>query len=165
TRLSAQGASLTTVSEQRRSDPRKLVHSVRGDLDWIVMKCLEKDRSRRYETVNLLAADLMRYLSDQPVEACPPSQLNRFAKYARRNRAVLATASVILLALISGATVSTWQAIRATGAERRMAAALVVAEEHRRRSDRHLYAFSLRQVQQTIEQGQVERAQERLSSL
>ena len=69
---------------------------VRGELDWIVMKCLEKDRTRRYETANGLATDLMRYLADEPVEACPPSPWYRFTKYTRRNRAVLATAAVVV---------------------------------------------------------------------
>jgi eukaryotic-like serine/threonine-protein kinase len=72
---------------------------------------------------------------------------------------------LVSFALIAGTTISTWQALRATAAEKRMAATLVEAEEHRRRAERHVYAFSLRQVQRTIEQGQVERAQERLSSL
>ncbi len=165
TRLSGLGASLTTVSGQRGADPRKLVNCLRGELDWIVMKCLEKDRTRRYETANGLATDLMRYLADEPVEACPPSSWYRLTKYARRNRVVLMTTGLVLLAMIAGTTISTWQAIRATAAEKRMAATLKVAEEHRRHAERHFYAFGLRQVQQTIEQGQVELAQERLFSL
>ena len=64
---------------------------MRGELDWIVMKALEKDRRRRYETASDFAADVMRYLTDQPVEACPPSAWYRFRKFARRNRAALAT--------------------------------------------------------------------------
>jgi WD40 repeat protein/serine/threonine protein kinase len=165
TRLSSLGAGLGTVSEERGADARELVNSVRGELDWIVMKCLEKDRTRRYETASGLARDLMRYLADQPVEACPPSLGYRFAKYSRRNRAVLATAAAVSVALVAGTTISTWQAIRAAAAEKRMAAALFVAEQHRLKAERHLYGFSLRQVQQTIEQRQVERAQERLFSL
>src|SRR5262249_27342267 len=86
-RVRALGASAVIVSSNRQTSPRKLDHALRGELDWIVMKCLEKDRSRRYETANSLAADLMRYLADQPVEACPPSLGYRFTKYARRNRA------------------------------------------------------------------------------
>jgi WD40 repeat protein/serine/threonine protein kinase len=172
TRLSGLGARLTTVSNQRRSDSRKLVDSVRGELDWVVMKCLEKDRTRRYETAYGLARDLMRYLADQPVEACPPSLRYRFTKYARRNRALLAMATVVSLALIAGTTISTWQAIRATGAETRMAAALVearnqsrLAQEHSRLAERHLYASLLRQARQAIDLGQVEQAQEILEEI
>ena len=75
TRLSALGATLTTVSANRQTDARKLSRSLRGELDWIVMKALEKDRSRRYETASGLARDVERYLADEPVEACPPSAL------------------------------------------------------------------------------------------
>ncbi|HLN07160.1 MAG TPA: serine/threonine-protein kinase, partial [Acidimicrobiales bacterium] len=90
-RLSTLGATLTTTSVKRSSDPRRLNRSVRGELDWIAMKALEKDRKRRYETANDFAADVTRYLTDQPVEACLPSVSYRFAKYARRNRAILTT--------------------------------------------------------------------------
>ena len=83
------------------------------------MKALEKDRRRRYETANDFAADVMRYLTDQPVEACPPSAWYRLAKYIRRHRASLATAATILFFLIASTAASTWQAIRATAAERR----------------------------------------------
>ena len=87
---------------------------MRGELDWIVMKALEKDRTRRYETANDFAADVMRHLTDQPVEACPPSARYRFAKFARRNRAALTTAAWSRLALVVGTAVSAWQAVRAT---------------------------------------------------
>jgi serine/threonine protein kinase len=79
TRLSTLGPAVVTLSEQRRTDPRQLSQLLRGELDWIVMKCLEKDRSRRYETADALARDVARYLADEPVEACPPS-----AGYPRR---------------------------------------------------------------------------------
>ena len=93
TRLSTLGATRTTVSANRKADARHLDRSVRGELDWIVMKALEKDRRRRYETANDFAADVMRYLTDQPVEACPPSAWYRFGKFARRNRVALTTAA------------------------------------------------------------------------
>jgi tetratricopeptide (TPR) repeat protein len=104
---------------------------LRGELDWIVMKCLEKDRTRRYESASGLARDLLRHLADQPVEACPPSGWYRFAKLARRNRAGLTTAALVVAALAAGTAVSTWQAIRATRAERGTATALT---ESRRRA-------------------------------
>ena len=82
-------------------EPRKLSGLVRGELDWIVMKALEKDRNRRYETASGLAADLRRYLDDEPVQACPPSARYRFRKFARRNRVALAMASVVATALFA----------------------------------------------------------------
>ena len=129
------------------------------------MKALEKDRRRRYETANDLASDLMRYLADQPVEACPPSLGYRLSKYTRRHRAVLVMVSIVSLVLIAGATISTWQAIRATGAEKRMAAALVEAKQQRRLAERHLYATRLRFAHQALDSGQVDRAREILGAL
>src|SRR5262249_20370052 len=79
--------------------------------------CLEKDRNRRYESANALAADVQRYLADEPVQACPPSAWYRFRKLARRNKAALLTAAVVAAALVAGTVVSTWQAVRATRAE------------------------------------------------
>ncbi len=117
TRLSDSGEALASISAHRRTEPAKLAKLMRGELDWIVMKCLEKDRDRRYETANGFAADLQRYLNDEPVTACPPSALYRFRKFARRNKRILTTAGVIMLALVLGTAVSTWQAIRATAAE------------------------------------------------
>jgi len=115
-RISTLEATATTISANRQTDARRLRKSLGGELDWIVMKALEKDRRRRYETANDFAADVMRYLTDKPVEACPPSGWYRFSKYARRNRVVLTTSAVVALALVAGTAVATWQAIRATRA-------------------------------------------------
>jgi WD40 repeat protein/serine/threonine protein kinase len=95
TRLSDSGEALASISAQRHMDPAKLTKLVRGELDWIVMKALEKDRNRRYETVSAFAADVQRYLNDEAVQACPPSVWYRFRKFARRNKAALATAAVV----------------------------------------------------------------------
>jgi tetratricopeptide (TPR) repeat protein len=103
TRLSTLDDTLTSVSTNRQIDSRKLAHAVKGELDWIAMKALEKDRNRRYETANDFASDVMRYLSDQPVEACPPSAWYRFRKFAMRNRKGLATTA---LATVSAGTVA-----------------------------------------------------------
>jgi eukaryotic-like serine/threonine-protein kinase len=89
----------------------------RSELDWIVMKSLEKDRTRRYESASALAADIQRYLSDEPVLACPPTTMYRFQKFARKHKPALATAAAIALCLLLGTTVSAWQAARATQAE------------------------------------------------
>jgi WD40 repeat protein/serine/threonine protein kinase/tetratricopeptide (TPR) repeat protein len=117
TRISTLGAAAATVSVNRQSDPKRLRQAIRGELDWIVMKCLEKDRSRRYETANGLARDVERYLQDEPVQACPPSAWYRFGKFARRNKVVLLTAALIALSMVVGTVASMWQMIRATQAE------------------------------------------------
>jgi serine/threonine protein kinase/tetratricopeptide (TPR) repeat protein len=120
TRISTLGAAATTVSSKRKSDPRELSHLCRGELDWIVMKCLEKDRNRRYETANGLAMDLQRYLADEPVLACPPSAGYRLRKFARKYRTPLRMAGLFVVFLTLAAAVSTWQAVRATLAEKRV---------------------------------------------
>src|SRR5439155_25721224 len=82
----------------------------------MVMKCLGKDRNRRYDTAGAFAADVQRYLNDDQVLACPPSALYRFRKFARRNKAALVTASLVVAALVAGTAVATWQAVQATRA-------------------------------------------------
>jgi eukaryotic-like serine/threonine-protein kinase len=106
TRLSESKDFLPSISAQRQTEPAKLTKLVRGELDWIVMKSLEKDRNRRYETANALAMDVERYLTYEPVLACPPSAWYRLRKLARRNRAVLATASVVAASLVAVAVLS-----------------------------------------------------------
>jgi serine/threonine protein kinase/tetratricopeptide (TPR) repeat protein len=100
TRLSTLAQAATTASANRQSDPMRLSQLLRGELDWIVMKALEKDRNRRYESASAFAADVQRYLNDEPVQACPPSGWYRFRKFARRNNAGLATAGLILFFLV-----------------------------------------------------------------
>jgi serine/threonine protein kinase/Flp pilus assembly protein TadD len=108
TRISTLGQAATTVSTQRQSDPRRLSQLMRGELDWIVMKALEKDRKQRYETASAFAADVQRYLHDEPVQACPPSAWYRFRKFARRNQARLAlTVGLIVAAAVLAGGV-TW---------------------------------------------------------
>jgi WD40 repeat protein len=121
TRLSSLGASRATVSTNRRADPRHLDRAISGELDWIVMKALEKDRQRRYETANALAADVLRYLNDEPVQACPPSALYRISKFARRNRGAVVTAAAIALVVVLASAVSTGLIWRALERERREA--------------------------------------------
>src|SRR5262249_20340062 len=83
---------------------------------WLVMKALEKDRGRRYETAGAFAADVQRYLDDEPVQACPPSALYRLRKFARRNKAALAGAGLVLAASLVGTPVGVWHAARANRA-------------------------------------------------
>jgi serine/threonine protein kinase/Flp pilus assembly protein TadD len=99
---------LPTLAANRGTEPAKLTKLVRGELDWIVMKALEKDRNRRYETANNFAMDLQRYLADEPVQACPPSAGYRFRKFARRNKAALSTAVMIGLAFLLAAGTLGW---------------------------------------------------------
>ena len=93
---------LPSIAAIRQTEPKKLSTLVRGELDWIVMKALEKDRSRRYETANGLAHDVENYLHDEPVLACPPSAVYRLRKFARRNKGPVAAVSLVLLALVAG---------------------------------------------------------------
>ena len=148
---------LTKVAAQRQSDAPKLIHLVRGDLDWIVMTCLEKDRTRRYDTANSLALDIQRHLNDEPVAARPPTAAYRLQKLVRRNRLAFAAATVVLVALVLAAGVSTWQARvatqakkvaeRARGDETRQRvvaqAAQRQADEQRQRAEDQLYAANL----------------------
>jgi serine/threonine protein kinase/Flp pilus assembly protein TadD len=99
TRMTTQGQAASTASVNRKSDPRRLSQLFRGELDWIVMKCLEKDRNRRYETASSLARDIERYLWDEPVQAGPTSVWYRVGKFSRRNRVPLAVAALLLLFL------------------------------------------------------------------
>src|SRR5262249_28193648 len=116
TRISTLGQAATTVSANRKSEPRRLSQLFRRELDWIVMKALEKDRNRRYDTASSFAADVQRYLHDEPVQACPPSAMYRFRKFAHRNKVALITASaitIVILLAVTGLAVSTsliWQA-------------------------------------------------------
>jgi serine/threonine protein kinase/tetratricopeptide (TPR) repeat protein len=112
--LDAQASS--TVSERRGVDGRRLGQVLRGELDWIVMKALEKDRDRRYESASALAADVQRFLNDEAVAACPPSAGYRLRKYVRRNRRALVPAGIVAAALVAATVVSTWQAIVADSA-------------------------------------------------
>ena len=118
-----QGEDLTTTAKQRGTDPPKLIHLVRGDLDWIVMKALEKDRARRYESANGLAADIKRHLTNEPIVARPPSATYRFQKMVRRNKLAFAAASAVAAALIIGLGVSTWEFINEKAARQRAVAA------------------------------------------
>jgi serine/threonine protein kinase/tetratricopeptide (TPR) repeat protein len=117
TRLSASPDRLAAISAQRQTEPAQLTKLVRGELDWIVMKALEKDRSRRYQTASDFARDIERYLKDEPVEACPPSGGYRLKKFARRYKKPLTVSAAFVLLLVLGVVASTWQAARATRAE------------------------------------------------
>ena len=124
-------ASLRRLRQQKK----ELISIVRGDLDWITMKAIEKDRRRRYETVNGLAADIERHLNDEPVVARPPSALYRVHKVARRHRVAFAAGAAVAVALVLGVVTSTWQAVRATHAERQARNAQANEADERKRAE------------------------------
>jgi eukaryotic-like serine/threonine-protein kinase len=136
TRLSTlAGEEQSAVAAKRGAEPAKLNRLVRGDLDWIVMKCLEKDRARRYDTSASLAQDIEHHLNQEPVTAAAPSALYLTGKFVRRHKAGLATATAVVLLLLAGAVVSTWQAVRARRAERIAAEQRQKAEREAQRAD------------------------------
>jgi tetratricopeptide (TPR) repeat protein len=130
TRISTLGQAATTVSLQRQSEPKRLSRLIRGELDWIMLKCLEKDRNRRYGTANGLATDVQRYLRDEPVTACPPSVWYRFRKFARRHKGPMLAASLVVLALAGGSIGTTVGLIQAEKARQREAGLRSIAEDN-----------------------------------
>jgi serine/threonine protein kinase/Flp pilus assembly protein TadD len=128
TRLRSSGE-LLAIAAARGLEPRRLSGLVRGEIDWIVMKCLEKDRDRRYATADALAGDIRRYLEGEPVEACPPSAYYRLRKLARKHRAPLMTLAACAVLLIGGSIATVWQAVRATRAEATAKEQAAVAEQ------------------------------------
>ena len=142
-RLRTLGEKLTTVAECRQAEPSALQRTLRGDLDWIVMKCLEKDRARRYATANGLAADLERFLNDEPVVARPPSNLYRLRKFARRHRLQVVFLSSLSVAIVGGAIF-----------------ALVGFAEARRERDRALIAEQRAKEQQGLARTEAARSEQ-----
>jgi serine/threonine protein kinase/WD40 repeat protein len=122
------GEARTTAGKRRQTDVGKLVHQLQGDLDWIVMNCLEKDRTRRYDTANGLAMDIERHLGCEPVLARPPSKLYEFQKTVRRHKVGFAATAAVILVLAVGVTLTTWQAVRATRARRAEAQGRLAAQ-------------------------------------
>src|SRR5208282_4779833 len=114
---------LPSIAANRGLEPKKLSGLVRGELDWIVMKALEKDRNRRYETANGLAMDIQRYLDNEPVVARPPSSAYRFQKAIRRNKLMFGAATAVVAALLAGIAISTWETVQARKAQRETEAA------------------------------------------
>ncbi len=132
TRLSTMRGELAAVAAARHVEPRRLNSTVRGELDWIVMKAIDKDRTRRYETANGLAADVMRYLADEPVSARPPTTAYLLRKFVRRNRVPVIASAAVLLALVAGIVGTTigliGQARQRAEAERQSAFAGAVSQ-------------------------------------
>ncbi|MBS0187452.1 MAG: serine/threonine protein kinase [Planctomycetes bacterium] len=119
TRLSESKDTLAGIAAKRHTEPGRLASTIRGELDWIVMKALEKDRARRYETANGLAMDVRRYLTGEPVVAAPPSRAYRVRKFVRRNRLVVGAAGAVAIALIAGLGIATTMYLREEKARQR----------------------------------------------
>jgi serine/threonine protein kinase/multisubunit Na+/H+ antiporter MnhF subunit len=125
----------TTAAQSRQTDSPRLIHLVRGDLDWIVMKCLEKDRNRRYETANSLASDLERHINNEPVLARPPSTVYRFQKMIRRHKLAFAAGAAVATAVLVGLAVSTYLFIQERRAHDRALAAEKEQSELRKEAE------------------------------
>ena len=153
---------LKEIATRRGTEPTKLIHLVQGDLDWIVMKCLEKDRDRRYETANGLAADIERHLSDEPVTARPPSNAYRIRKLVARHRVAFGAATAVLVALVLGLVIASVALVRARAARER---ALVAeqgetvlrrqAEQAKTEESRRVTRTSIDLAEQFFSQGRV----------
>ncbi|MGH9592845.1 MAG: hypothetical protein ACRD5L_07115, partial [Bryobacteraceae bacterium] len=180
------GEERTTTARRRSVEVSKLAHLLKGDLDWIVMKCLEKDRTRRYETANGVAAELKRYLNNEPVVARPPSTAYRFQKTFRRNKLVFVSGAAVVAALVGALAFSGWSFLRERGArfgeqvqrleaeaQRKTAEAaqkIAETEQHRadaqarkasesqRQSRQLLYASDMNLAQQALAAGNLQRA-------
>ncbi len=123
-----EAAALKAIAEERRTEPARLLSHVKGDLDWIVVKALEKERARRYDTANGLAMDVQRFLRDEPIMARPPGRLYLLGKLVRRHAVLFAAGSLVLLALTGGLGASTWLYLKAKLAEKRQTELREVAE-------------------------------------
>jgi serine/threonine protein kinase len=177
TRLSTMvDADLTAVAKRHGAEAPRLIHLVRGDLDWIVMKALEKDRTRRFETANSLAADVQRFLKNEPVQARPPSRLYLFQKLVRRNKTAFVAAGAVAVALVLGLAVSLnlylkeKQALhRAIAAERQQAALREEAEKgwalEKRMREMSVIGEKLTAAGQFLNDGMIEKAEEAMNGV
>src|SRR6266542_1787445 len=167
TRLSTMlNVDLTHTASHRRTDAPKLIHLLRGDLDWIVMKALEKDRTRRYETANALATDIQRHMDNEPVLASPPSNLYRLQKLVRRNKTIFAALGGVALALVIGLGLSLFLFMREREARQRA----VAAEQEQARLRQQAEAGALRgqklsQAGLLISRDQLEEAEKLVSQM
>ncbi|HWY85089.1 MAG TPA: serine/threonine-protein kinase, partial [Gemmataceae bacterium] len=157
TRLSEAKDAPASIAPQRKFEPAALSKEVRGELDWIVMKALEKDRDRRYATADGLARDIERYLNDEPVEACPPTVVYMLRKFARKNRKVLGVVAAFALLLTGATAVSLLLAVRATQAEQAASQERDRTEAEAKRARRHVYAANMNLGQSAWEEARVER--------
>jgi serine/threonine protein kinase len=154
------GKETTTIATRHGTDTPKLIKMVRGDLDWVVMKCLEKDRTRRYDSAVQLTSDIQRFLNNEPVMARPPSNLYRFQKLVRRNRLAFAAGTVILVSLVVGLCVSSWSVVKEREARqmaerdrRNSQSDLIIAKEALKQSD-----IDRKHAEESLQQSELDRA-------
>ena len=159
TRLSTDEA-LPSLAAIRQTEPRKLMAMLRGELDWVVMKCLEKQRDRRYETANGLARDIQRYLADEPVEARPPSFGYRAGKFLRRHKGPVAAASLVLLTLLGGIAGTSWGFYREAQRAEGERLAKLDAQEKRRLAEQATAAEKVAKEQAQKRLAQIEKGVE-----
>jgi tetratricopeptide (TPR) repeat protein len=168
TRISTLGQAATTVSANRKTDPKRLRRLFRGELDWIVMKSLEKDRNRRYESASSFAADVQRFLHDEPVLACPPSAWYRWGKFVRRNKASLAVAMSVLAVTLALAGSAIWfgqqQAVRRAHTELNVMAALSQAQTLLDEGDKQIDHPERWQTTARLARGALKKAEEMLAA-
>ena len=160
--LTSRGANRTPAGQQnsrsgRHSAARQPQAAIHNDLDWIVMKCLEKDRRRRYDTANGLAADLHRHLSNEPVIARPPSAVYRLGKAFRRNRAAFAAAAAVVMTLFGGSIVSTWQFLEARRERDSAQTARRRLEAEKTAAAYNLYVANINRAGQAWEENNIDR--------
>jgi WD40 repeat protein/serine/threonine protein kinase len=170
TKFSTAGIEATVVAEQRRTDVARLQQTLRGELDWIVMKALEKDRNRRYETANSFAADVERYLNDDPVEACPPSTAYRLRKFAHRNKVVCTAGLMVFGALAVGMSLASIGWVHALTQQKQAKANEARAVQERRKAEiattetrRRAYASEINAAFHALDENNLGRAIELLN--
>lgn len=161
--FSTLGARMSTVSQNRRTESRHLNRSLYGELDWMVMKALEKDRTRRYESASAFAADIERYLNDQPVQAGPPSTTYRLRKFAQRNVVGLITIAIVVASLLVGTVVSVWYALDARAARQMADTESARARENAHRTQQLHYAGDMRLAGYAAQRNDVARMRELLA--
>lgn len=170
TRLAAaRGQKLKTTARLRRIEGEKLIHALKGDLDWIVMKCLEKDRARRYQSASDLAMDIHRHLTNETVLARPPSRSYQLQKAWQRHKVLYSAGAVAVAALVIGATISVWQAFEARKAQREALHAIDAEANQRVRAEHAaetaknlLYTASMQLAQQMWDQKNLARLRQLL---
>ncbi|MFT5526784.1 MAG: serine/threonine protein kinase [Pirellulaceae bacterium] len=150
-----EAADSSTISACRGLDPRRLQQIVHGELDWIVMKAVEKDRNRRYESASAFSVDIERYLANEPVIACPPSAAYRLRKFATRHKAVFLTSTLVAVALVLGTIVSLWQAQEANEAQRFAEEQRDLAQRNEAFGEQLVYAADVRLAAQAWGSGDV----------
>src|SRR5262249_11016050 len=158
TRLSHSGETLASIAAQRKTEPARLSKLVRGELDWIVLKALEKDRTRRYESASAFAADVQHYLNDEAVQACPPAAWYRFGKLARRHKGAFLTASAVAVAVLLavGSLVSAVLVLAASNAQ--VTKEQQQTQEALEREKKTSYARSIALAERQLSAGNVGRA-------